>query len=345
MDFRIADTFTAALARLPAQDQKAAKTSAFDLQLDPTAPGLQMHRIDKSRDPNFWSVRASRDVRIIVHRTASSLLLAYVGHHDAAYAWAERRQIATHPRTGVVQIVEARELVEEIAPKIAFTTPVLSALEPIRLFERLTGDELLGLGVPPDWLDDVKDATEGTFDALETYRPSEAYYALLSYYVEGVLPTPLPATPTRTLGNADDQPHLRVIQDADELRLALDQPAAPWSSIRRAGFRDFLMGAFRGARTGRPLTRRAADSYCSYVARVESTLGIDLDEAELDEVGVASIVDNLRFCQASAGIPDTTLRSCVSGLRTYARYRSVARDSTDDAPIGIPPVSVPDRLC
>ena len=30
MDFRIADTFTDALARLSAQEQKAVKTSAFD---------------------------------------------------------------------------------------------------------------------------------------------------------------------------------------------------------------------------------------------------------------------------------------------------------------------------
>ena len=53
MEFRIADTFTDALARLPAQDQKAAKTSAFDLQMDPSAPGLQFHRIDKSKDRQF----------------------------------------------------------------------------------------------------------------------------------------------------------------------------------------------------------------------------------------------------------------------------------------------------
>ena len=57
MDFRIADTFTAALARLPTVEQKAVKQSAFDMQLDPTAPGLSMHRIDASKDPNFWSVR------------------------------------------------------------------------------------------------------------------------------------------------------------------------------------------------------------------------------------------------------------------------------------------------
>jgi len=69
MQFHIADTFIDALARLPAVDQKAAKTSAFDLQLDPSAPGLQFHRIDRSKDPHFWSIRVNRDLRIIVHRT------------------------------------------------------------------------------------------------------------------------------------------------------------------------------------------------------------------------------------------------------------------------------------
>jgi len=69
MEFRIAASFTAALARLEAAEQKAAKTTAFDLQMDPSAPGLKFHRIDRSRDPHFWSVRAGSDIRIIVHKT------------------------------------------------------------------------------------------------------------------------------------------------------------------------------------------------------------------------------------------------------------------------------------
>jgi hypothetical protein len=114
MNLCIADTFTTALAKLTGVEQKAAKTTAFDLQMDPSAPGLQFHRIDKSKDPNFWSIRVNLDLRIIVHKTPSSILLAYVGHHDDAYTWAVRRRIEVHPKTGVLQIVEVRELVEEI---------------------------------------------------------------------------------------------------------------------------------------------------------------------------------------------------------------------------------------
>jgi mRNA-degrading endonuclease RelE of RelBE toxin-antitoxin system len=69
MDFRIADTFTASLTRLTADEQKAAKTTAFDLQLTPAAPGMQFHRLDRARDRNFWSVRVGTDIRLILHRT------------------------------------------------------------------------------------------------------------------------------------------------------------------------------------------------------------------------------------------------------------------------------------
>ena len=70
MEFRIADTFTDSLARLTGQEQKAVKTTAFDLQMDPSAPGLSFHRIVRARDRNFWSVRVDADIRLIVHKSA-----------------------------------------------------------------------------------------------------------------------------------------------------------------------------------------------------------------------------------------------------------------------------------
>ena len=42
MDFRIADTFTDSLARLTGDEQKAVKTTAFDLQLNPANPGHEL---------------------------------------------------------------------------------------------------------------------------------------------------------------------------------------------------------------------------------------------------------------------------------------------------------------
>ncbi len=114
MEFRIADTFQDSLMKLTGQEQRVVKTTAFDLQLNPAHPSLQFHRLERAKDPNFWSVRVNSDIRLIVHKTEASLLLCYVDHHDNAYSWAMRRKIERHPRTGAAQLVEIRERVEEI---------------------------------------------------------------------------------------------------------------------------------------------------------------------------------------------------------------------------------------
>src|ERR1700716_1270573 len=100
MDFRIADTFTDSLARLTGEEQKAVKTTAFDLQLNPASPGMKFHKLDKARDKNFWSVRVTKDIRLIVHKATGSLRLCYVDHHGKAYDGDQRRKLETHPKTG-----------------------------------------------------------------------------------------------------------------------------------------------------------------------------------------------------------------------------------------------------
>jgi hypothetical protein len=49
-EFRIADTFTDSLARLTGDEQKAVKTTAFDLQLDPASLYMRLHRRGHARE-------------------------------------------------------------------------------------------------------------------------------------------------------------------------------------------------------------------------------------------------------------------------------------------------------
>ena len=184
MEFRIADTFTDSLARLTGEEQKAVKTTAFDLQLNPAQPGMQLHKLDKARDPNFWSVRVSRDIRLIVHRTDASLLLCYVDHHDKAYRWAERRKLETHPKTGAAQLVEIRETVQEIVIP-AYVEAAQPAPPKARLFEHVAEEALLSYGVPAEWLPDVRQANEDTLLTLADHLPSEAAEALLELATGG----------------------------------------------------------------------------------------------------------------------------------------------------------------
>ena len=228
MEFRIADTFADSLARLTAQEQKVVKTTAFDLQMDPSSPGLSFHKLDRAKDPNFWSVRVNADIRVIVHRTKTSLLLVYADHHDPAYKWAERRKIERHPTTGAMQLVEVRERVEEVAAKPA--NPSTSAAPKARLFDNLRKFELMSFGVPAEWVDDVRNATEDTLFDVIGHLPQEAQEALLKLAV-GEQPEPQAQTPAEADGFAhpDAQRRFRMLKDVEELRQALDYPWEKWA--------------------------------------------------------------------------------------------------------------------
>lgn len=271
MEFRIADTFTDSLGKLTAQEQKSVKTTAFDLQMNPANPGIRFHKLDKAKDPNFWSATVSMDIRIIVHRTEKSILLCYVDHHDKAYSWAERRKLETHPKTGAAQLVEIRERVEEV------TIPVyVESEQPVGkplIFEHLSEEELLGYGVPPDWMEDVKQATEDSLLEIADHLPSEASEALLDL-ATGVTPQ----VHTMQTGGAqsgllgaligaatgmipkfvvlpkegdpfdhpDAQRRFRLMENVEELKRALEYPWEKWTVFLHPAQRKLVERDYSG---------------------------------------------------------------------------------------------------
>lgn len=253
MHFRIADSFTDSLAKLANHEQKAVKTTAFDLQLNPANPGFKFHKLNGARDPNFWSVRVSRDIRLIVHRTADSLLLCYVDHHDKAYRWAERRRLETHPRTGAAQFVEVRERVEEAvaapsAPLPSAPRSAPGAASP-PLFADVSDNDLLEYGVPADWLGDVRQATEDSLFEVAEHLPQEAAEALLDL-ATGVTPQ-MPTTPTMPaeadpFAHPDAQRRFRVMANVEELERALEFPWERWTVFLHPEQRRFVERSYNG---------------------------------------------------------------------------------------------------
>lgn len=249
MQFRIADSFTKALGRLTAQEQSAVKVTVFDLQQNPSAPGLQFHRIEKSKDPNFWSIRANRDIRLIVHKTEASFLLCYVDHHDDAYKWAERRRIETHPKTGAAQIVEVRERVEEISIPVYTRQEEVkpSGVETSTIFHALSEDDLLDVGVPSDWVSDIQQASEDRFFDLANHIPAEAAEALLNYAATGRLQKPEAVQPdVNPFEHPDAQRRFRVLDNKEELERALDYPWDKWAVFLHPSQRHVVEQEFGG---------------------------------------------------------------------------------------------------
>ena len=246
MHFRIADTFTDSLARLTGQEQKAVKTTAFDLHVNPASPGMQFHKLDKARDPNFWSVRVSRDIRIIVHKTDSSLLLCYVDHHDKAYHWAEKRKLETHPKTGAAQLVEIRETVKEITVPVYKVAEEVGLVKPL-LFSHLSVDDLLRYGVPEEWVSDVQTADEDSLLDIAEHLPQEAAEALLSIAV-GEMPAAAEviAPDSDPFEHPEAQRRFRVMTNVEELERALEYPWEKWSVFLHPAQRQTVENDYNG---------------------------------------------------------------------------------------------------
>ena len=243
MLFRISDSFTDSLAKLTGQEQKAVKQTAFDLQLNPSNPGMSFHKLDRAKDKNFWSVRVGRDIRIIVHRSGNGLLLCYVDHHDSAYDWASRRKIERHPRTGAAQLVEVREKIREIE-----IPTYVEVHEPLPLlFEHTPREDLLDYGVPEEWMGEVLLANEETLLELADHLPSEAAEALLEI-ATGSVPSIATVVEDEVdqFEHPDAQRRFRVMTNFEELEAALEFPWEKWITFLHPSQREVVTRDFSG---------------------------------------------------------------------------------------------------
>ena len=137
-----AKSYKRSFEKLDPDSQKAIDLAVMRFGRDPDAPGLNYEALNM-REKRFRSIRANRDVRVIVLADGPRRVLMYAGHHDDAYDWARKRKGEVNARTGSMQFVEFAEVVrEEVVPvRRTVTMPPLFA-----------GEEeayLLSLGVPP----------------------------------------------------------------------------------------------------------------------------------------------------------------------------------------------------
>lgn len=231
MTLLYAATFTKALDRLTAAEQKQVKITAFDLAQDESGNGMQLHRVESAA--GFWTARVSQDIRIVLHKDREHTLLAWVGHHDEAYRWAERRKLVPHERTGAMQLVEVVERVEERpAPFEAAAQELPTPVAVERPFADLPDDALLDVGVPREWLDAVRDTDVARVDDLFASLPDEAAEALLDFATGGRLSdhVAIKAAPgADPFTHPDAQRRFRAVEGLEELKAALDAPFAQWA--------------------------------------------------------------------------------------------------------------------
>jgi UvrD/REP helicase N-terminal domain len=99
-----------------------------------------------------------------------------------------------------------------------------------KLFDNLRKFELMAFGVPEEWVDDVRAATEDSLFDTIAHLPQEAQEALLKLAVgekpEAPPPAPIEADP---FAHPDAQRRFHVLTNVEELQRALDYPWEKWA--------------------------------------------------------------------------------------------------------------------
>jgi superfamily I DNA/RNA helicase len=118
---------------------------------------------------------------------------------------------------------------------------------PERLFAGISDDMLLAYGVPSEWLDAVRQATEDTLFDIADRLPQEAAEALLNLATGGTpaIPAPAPAT-ADPFSHPDALRRFRVLTNVEELERALDFPWEKWAVFLHPAQRQLVERSYTG---------------------------------------------------------------------------------------------------
>ncbi|EOW6772063.1 3'-5' exonuclease [Cronobacter muytjensii] len=168
----LSDGFLGAFARIPKAQQKKVQEFISKFRQDPTSNGLNYEKIHDARSNNVHSVRIDQTYRGIVLKPEQGALymLMWVDKHDEAYDWARRHECAIHPVTGAIQVIDT----SYIKP-----TPEPTVVDKPKLFAAYTAEQILALGVPPVFIEQVMALVDTTgLNQLESVMPAEAWEPL-----------------------------------------------------------------------------------------------------------------------------------------------------------------------
>lgn len=78
--------------QLTRQDQDRCVLAVVKFIEDREAPGLNFEKLEGGPRSNLWSIRASRELRILLAEGEGRFIFVNAGHHDDTYDWAKRRR-------------------------------------------------------------------------------------------------------------------------------------------------------------------------------------------------------------------------------------------------------------
>lgn len=235
----IARSFLPALLRLEPREQSLTMGFLQKFVEEHIRTGLRLERVNRSKISNLWSARITQELRAILYQEGDTYLVLHVDHHDAAYAWAERRQLYREEASNRLQIVETLE--HRVEVEVPVGVPV-----PLSLFAGYEDSYLLSLGVPVEWVPAVR-AVRDADQLLSVCMslPEEVAESLLDV-ADGKVVTPPHPTATPTMLHADAGRRYYIVQGQDELARALEGSLEAWMLFLHPDQRQIVEGVFSG---------------------------------------------------------------------------------------------------
>lgn len=113
---------------------------------------------------------------------------------------------------------------------------------------RVSADDLLGYGVPEQWIDDVLAVTEETLFELADRLPREAAEAVLDLATGVTPPKPVHiGKDVNPFAHPDAISRFRIMSDLESLRRALDAPWDKWAVFLHPSQEAIVQKSFKGA--------------------------------------------------------------------------------------------------
>jgi len=206
-----------ALRKLSGDEQELVRKTCFDLMENPTAPGFSIHQLDKCQYKGWWSLRVNDELRIIFAHHNQHYVLCYVGHHDDAYRWAEKRRFEA-PLGCAARVVLLQEEIVKVIRRQEVDAPL----------NRYSADYLRRLGVPEEWIEALRHATEDDLIGLIDEFPAEVWERIERLLGGEVIPEPIRVDVDDPVKHPDWRRRFWTPQSLDELKRALDMPWERW---------------------------------------------------------------------------------------------------------------------
>ena len=240
MPVLIDQSLPAAVARLDSNDAKRVWKFLAKFIENPAHPSLSLERVTQTKNENLWSGRISQELRAIVHKDSDIWTVLHADHHDDAYKWAETRQIARHPKTGALQIVESPDVVEQ---QVQYFVPEIP-----RLFDDHDNDYLESLGVPTDWLPTIRKVQHIDHLWKVVVKLPEDVGERLLKLAEGEFVTPPVAIAQNQpiTASQDTRRRFFVMENNDDMMKMLEAPLATWVAFLHPSQQKLATGSFAG---------------------------------------------------------------------------------------------------